>query len=57
MATSPQSPIQHCPVCGIAMVGSKSRETHPQFDVFSCLTCGTVVQFAPPPAVKSKPEE
>jgi hypothetical protein len=39
------------------MVGSKSRESQPQFDVFSCLTCGAVVRFAPPPAAKPKAEE
>jgi len=39
------------------MVGSKSHESNPHFDVFSCLTCGAVVTFAPAPAAKPKAEE
>jgi hypothetical protein len=57
MASPQRPPIQHCPVCGIAMVGRKSHESHPHFDVFSCLICGAVVSFAPPPQPKPKPDE
>jgi hypothetical protein len=57
MASPQRPPIQHCPVCRIAMVGSKSHESHPHFDVFLCLTCGAVVRFAPPPPAKPKPDE
>jgi hypothetical protein len=43
-------PIRHCPVCGVAMLASKSRDDMANFDRFECLTCHTVVSQAKPPA-------
>jgi len=42
-------PIRHCPVCGIAMVASKSREDLAYFDKFECLSCHTVINKGKPP--------
>lgn len=39
----PRPPIRPCPVCGIAMLASKSRENLARFDKFECLTCQTVI--------------
>jgi hypothetical protein len=44
---SPRPPIQQCPVCGLAMVGSRSDEGNPHLDTFSCLKCETVMTFVP----------
>jgi len=35
--------IRHCPLCGIAMLASKSRDTQADFDTFRCLTCHTTI--------------
>jgi len=43
-----QRSIQHCPICGVAMLASKSNEGSPQFDTFSCLKCDAVMTFASP---------
>jgi hypothetical protein len=47
MPAQPRGPIQHCPLCRIAMVGSKSTESSPQLDTFTCLKCETVITTAP----------
>jgi C4-type Zn-finger protein len=44
----PHPAIRHCPVCGIAMLASKSREDLPHFDKFECLTCRSVISEAKP---------
>jgi len=49
MPAHPRPPIQHCPLCGIAMLSSKSDEENAQFDTFSCLNCKTTITLAPPP--------
>lgn len=36
--------IRHCPLCGVAMQGSKSLENLGDFDTFQCLTCGTSIR-------------
>ncbi len=44
--------IRHCPLCRIAMQGSRSRDGLPYFDTYECLTCHTVITetpAAPPP--------
>lgn len=46
----PRPSIRHCPVCGIAMLASKSRDDLANFDRFECLTCRTVISEAKPPA-------
>jgi hypothetical protein len=40
--------VRNCPLCGIAMIGSKSRDDSQQVDTFSCLKCETVISFVPP---------
>jgi hypothetical protein len=45
-------PVRHCPVCGITMQASKSREELVHFDTFNCLSCETSIveaQTRPPP--------
>jgi hypothetical protein len=47
--TSPPRPrIRHCPVCGIAMQASKSREDLAHFDTFQCLSCETLIRESTP---------
>jgi hypothetical protein len=41
-------PLKNCPVCGVTMQASKSREEQAHYDVFSCLRCGTVIAQTPP---------
>jgi transcription elongation factor Elf1 len=41
MMTTPS--IRHCPVCGLAMQASKSRDDLAQPDTFSCLSCGSQI--------------
>jgi hypothetical protein len=38
------TPARHCPICGIAMLGSKSREDLAKFDTYRCLTCETTIR-------------
>jgi hypothetical protein len=48
--------IRHCPLCGVAMQASRSRESLKNFDTFRCLTCDTTIVEkastgkAPPPS-------
>jgi hypothetical protein len=35
--------IRHCPLCGVAMQASKSREGLQHFDTFQCQTCDTTI--------------
>src|SRR5262249_4714097 len=49
MPVQSRPPIRHCPLCGIAMLSSKSDEQSTQFDTFSCLNCKTTISLAPPP--------
>lgn len=43
MTSRPRPAIRHCPVCGIAMQASKSRQNLADFDTFQCLTCETTI--------------
>jgi hypothetical protein len=36
--------MRHCPVYGIAMQASKSREDLAYFDTFECLSCRTLIR-------------
>jgi hypothetical protein len=46
--------IRHCPLCGVAMQASKSRESLQHFDTFQCLTCDTtIVETASAAATRS----
>jgi len=50
MSPMPRPPVRHCPLCGIAMQASKSREELPRFDTFNCLSCETtIIQAQTPP--------
>jgi len=42
-------PIKTCPVCGITMIASKSRDDLAHFDTFTCLSCGSVTALSAPP--------
>ena len=56
MTSRETSPIRHCPLCGIAMLASKSREDLRNFDTFQCLTCDTtIVKSAPTAGTGRKP--
>jgi len=47
--TSPVRPrIRHCPVCGIAMHASKSREELADYDTFQCLSCQALIRESKP---------
>ena len=49
-ASRPRPPsIRHCPLCGVAMQASKSRENLADFDTFRCLTCQTMISEKPRP--------
>ena len=41
--------IRHCPICGIAMQASKSREEQTNFDIFKCLNCGAEIRESKSP--------
>ena len=45
---APAPVIRHCPLCGIAMQASRSREDLKNFDTFQCLTCHTTIVEAAP---------
>jgi hypothetical protein len=49
-ASRPRPPtIRHCPLCGVAMQASKSRENLAEFDTFYCQTCQTTISEKPRP--------
>lgn len=48
---APRQPrIRPCPLCGVAMQASKSRDSVAEFDTFHCLTCLTTISEATPQA-------
>jgi hypothetical protein len=49
MPTHPPPSIRNCPLCGLAMLSSKSDERDAQYDTFSCLNCKTIISLTPPP--------
>jgi len=49
MTGRPKPPIRHCPLCGVAMQGSRTREDARDFDRFDCQTCHTVIELPPRP--------
>jgi len=52
---APRPPsIRHCPLCGVAMQASKSREELPEFDTFRCLTCQTTIAERPRPPERNR---
>jgi hypothetical protein len=55
MTAPAKPPIRHCPLCGVAMQGSRSRDDIRDFDRFDCLTCHTVIELPPPPRRSEPP--
>lgn len=56
MRSRSRPPIRHCPICGIAMQASRSKDQQPQFDTFECLACDTVIlEHAPGASGASTP--
>lgn len=54
MKPRPRPPLRHCPICGVAMQASKSRDDLLTFDTFQCFTCNTtIVEEARPPQGES----
>lgn len=47
--------IRHCPICGVAMQGSRTREDARNFDRFDCQTCHTVIELPPRPPDETPP--
>ena len=45
--TGQRPPMKPCPVCGVAMVASKSSSERERFDIFTCLRCDAVISFEP----------
>jgi Zn-finger nucleic acid-binding protein len=45
--TGQRPPMKPCPLCGVAMVASKSSVEHERFDIFTCLRCDAVISFEP----------
>jgi hypothetical protein len=39
---------KHCPICGVAMLGSRSGPGSRDNDRFECLTCDLVINYAGP---------
>jgi hypothetical protein len=37
---------RHCPICGVAMNGEKSRPERELFDIFHCLNCETIIDLS-----------
>jgi hypothetical protein len=57
MTSTQHPPIRHCPLCGIAMQASKSRDDLTHFDTFKCLSCDTAIvetQARRPPRPRSR---
>ena len=52
MASRPRSHIRVCPICGVAMQASKSRESLREFDTFACLSCDTMIIETKPQSPK-----
>jgi hypothetical protein len=48
MTARRRPPLRHCPLCGLAMQASKSRESLAEFDTFQCLRCQTTIREVTP---------
>jgi len=42
---APETPKQ-CPLCGLAMLASRSQPDSDRFDLFQCLRCETVIDLS-----------
>jgi hypothetical protein len=45
MSSSTPRP-KHCPICGLAMLGSRIAPTSAHFDRFECLGCDLVIDYS-----------
>lgn len=45
-------PLRHCPVCGVAMQATRTREDVEHFDRFECLNCQTTISAGPGKAAR-----
>jgi hypothetical protein len=45
MSAKPQPPLKNCPVCGIAMLASRSGDSLSHFDTFNCPSCRAIVSY------------
>jgi hypothetical protein len=43
----PARTVRHCPLCGVAMLASKSTPDSADFDTFDCLSCNTKISAGP----------
>jgi Zn-finger nucleic acid-binding protein len=41
--SSKEPPVRTCPVCGISMMASKSRDEAQDYDIFTCPRCDCVI--------------
>ena len=56
LMTSHRRAIRPCPLCGIAMQASKSRESAADFDTFRCFSCQTtIIERKPSPRGEGEP--
>jgi predicted RNA-binding Zn-ribbon protein involved in translation (DUF1610 family) len=46
--------VRPCPLCGIAMQASRTRDDLEHFDHFDCQHCGTVITETPKPPDRTK---
>jgi len=44
-AKTPEMP-KRCPLCGVAMLASRSHPERDRFDIFQCLQCDTVIDLS-----------
>ncbi len=54
MSSRERPKLRHCPICGIAMQASKSREGLAHFDRYECLSCHTVISETKTPPKKNE---
>jgi hypothetical protein len=40
------SPPEPCPICGVAMLGSRTNASHQEFDRFAGFNCGLVMNYS-----------
>lgn len=50
-------PLRHCPVCGVAMQATKTRDDLKYFDRFECLVCQTTINASPLRPKRPAPRE
>jgi len=46
LSTPPMPRPKHCPICGLAMLGSRIAPTSADIDRFECLACDLVINYS-----------